>query len=238
MKRSHINTILADAEDLINETGNCLPPFAFWSPEELVANVRKKDCEGIVTAGLGWTVTDFGLDNFIENGLVVFTLRMGDHHQLSTGRGRLYGEKILIQREGQRTPFHYHLVKTEDVINRSDATLNVHLHHAASNGELDESQRLNVMIDGQRREFLPGASVTLRRGESLTIEPKVYHDFIAAGGDVVASEISLANDDANDNFFYEPVGVANVIEEDEPPRRLLVQDYQNHFPTLLGGASG
>ncbi|MBF2735198.1 MAG: D-lyxose/D-mannose family sugar isomerase [Betaproteobacteria bacterium AqS2] len=237
MKRSHINTILADAEDLINGAGSFLPPFAFWPPEELVANVRSKGCEGIVTAGLGWTVTDFGLDNFIENGLVVFTLRMGDHHQLAAGRGRLYAEKLLVQREGQRTPFHYHNVKTEDVINRSEATLNVHLHHAASNGELDESRRLNVMVDGQRREFLPGASVTLRQGESLTIEPKVYHDFVAAGGDVVASEISLANDDANDNFFYEPVGVANSIEEDEPPRRLLVQDYPSHFPALLREAA-
>ncbi len=233
MRRSHINTILADAEDLINSIGAYLPPFAFLSPEDLTDHVRNRGGAGLVQAGLGWTVTDFGMDDFVEKGLVVFTTRMGDWRQLKSGAGRLYSEKILVQRDGQRTPFHYHNVKTEDIINRSEATLNVHLHHAAKNGELDEQQRLKVMVDGQEREFLPGESIVLGQGESLTIEPRVYHDFIAAGGDVVAVEISLANDDDNDNFFYDPVGVANDIEEDEPPRRLLVQDYQHHFPNLL-----
>ena len=33
---------------------------------------------------------------------------MGDHRDLPDGRGRLYGEKIIVVREGQFVPHHYH----------------------------------------------------------------------------------------------------------------------------------
>lgn len=229
MRRSQINTIMADAEDFFRSQQLQLPPFAYWDPEELSFNVKNKSCEHIVTHGLGWSVTDFGLGDFTDCGLVVFTSRMGDHAQLSSGRGKLYGEKFLIQRDGQRTPLHYHQVKTEDIVNRSDATFLIELHHANEMGELDANRRLAVLVDGQQREFLPGENVALRAGESLTLEPQVYHGFTARGGDVLAVEISLANDDANDNFFYEPIGVAQEIDEDEPPRHLMVHDYVAHF---------
>ncbi len=235
MRRSHINTILADTEDFIRAQGMPLPAFAAWGPDELEEKVRDAGCGQIVRRGLGWAVTDFGFGSFPEHGLVVFTTRMGDHRRLDSGRGKLYAEKILVQRQDQRTPFHYHRVKTEDVVNRSEATFVLHLHHATEAGDLDEQRRLVVEFDGQQREYSPGESIALGPGESVTIEPKVYHDFMARGGDALAVEISLANDDANDNFFYEPVGVAQEIEEDEPPRRLLVQDYAARFPELSAG---
>ena len=218
----------------MREQGFALPPYADWEPDLLKDMVRNSGYEEIVRAGLGWTVTDFGLGAFPENGLVVFTTRMGNYRELESGRGKLYAEKILVQRDGQRTPFHYHRVKTEDVINRSEATLVLHLHHATEDGDLDENKRLKVSVDGQYREFLPGEGISLRAGEGLTIEPGVYHDFSARGGDVLAVEISLANDDTTDNIFYDPVGVAQDIEEDERPRRLLVQDYSTLFPDLCG----
>lgn len=233
VRRSEINTILADAEDFIHDCGVTLPPFAYWDVDRFKEMVGDSGCEAIVRSALGWTVTDFGLGSFQEHGLVVFTARMGDHTQLPKGRGRLYAEKFLVQREGQRTPAHCHRVKTEDVINRSDATFVLHLHHCTATGDLDEKRKLNVSVDGQTREFRPGEAIALQNGEGLTIEPEVYHDFTASGGDALAVEISLANDDANDNFFYDPVGVSLGIEEDEPPRRLLVQDYHTHFPGLV-----
>ena len=233
MRRSQINTVLADAEDFILGCGMAMPPFAFWDVENFRDMVNDKGCEQVVRSCLGWTVTDFGLGSFAENGLVVFTVRMGDHTKLETGRGKLYAEKFLVQREGQRTPAHCHRVKTEDVINRSDATLVLHLHHSTSSGDIDEAKKVETFVDGQARSFMPGESIALNNGESLTIEPGVYHDFSAAGGDALAVEISIANDDANDNYFYDPVAVAQEIEEDEPPRRLLVQDYADQFPGLV-----
>lgn len=233
MRRSHINTILADGEDFMKIRNVTLPPFANWDPETFTEKVTAHGYAEIVQRGLGWTVTDFGLDDFAKEGLVVFTARMGDHNLLSRGRGKLYGEKYLIQRDGQRTPFHTHRVKTEDVINKGQGSMMLRLFHAMETGDLDEDRLLRVQVDGQTREMAPGEVVVLRAGESLTIEPNVYHEFSASGGDVLASEISLANDDANDNFFYDPVGVALEIEEDEPPRRLLVQDYPSLFPSLL-----
>ena len=232
MKRSQINTILADAEDFIIDSGFKLPSYAHWDAEKLKDMVINHHCGAIIKSGLGWAVTDFGLGNFAQNGLVVFTTRMGNHENLISGRGKLYAEKFLIQREGQRTPAHCHRVKTEDVVNRSDATFILHLHHCTPSGDLDDRKTVEVLVDGQERKYNPGESVALKNGESLTIEPNVYHDFTSKGGDALAVEISLANDGANDNFFYDPVGVAQEIEEDEQPRRLLVQDYAAFFPGL------
>ena len=57
----------------------------------------------------------------------MFTLRMGDWRRLATGRGRLYAEKALLAEDGQRTPHHYHIVKTEDIVNRGGARFVVEL---------------------------------------------------------------------------------------------------------------
>ena len=43
--------------------------------------------------------------------------------QLADGRGRLYAEKALMAEDGQRTPHHYHVVKTEDIVNRGGGAL-------------------------------------------------------------------------------------------------------------------
>ena len=233
MKRSEINTIIADTEDFIKLSGMILPPFAFWDPDQLRTFVRKHACRDIVKFGLGWTVTDFGLGNFIKHGLVVFTTRMGDYQNITRGKGKVYAEKVLVQRKEQKTPLHYHRAKTEDIINRSDSTFQINLYHATDTGEINETERLAVNVDGQDREFIPGENINLKGGESLTIEPKIYHEFTAVDNDVLAVEISSANDDINDNFFYDPVGVANVIDEDEDPRYLLVQDYEKEFLGLL-----
>lgn len=233
MKRSQINTILVDAEDYLDVCGITLPSFAYWDPATFHTKVKGADYSEIVARGLGWTVTDFGLGDFTKEGIVVFTTRMGDYRQLSSGSGKLYAEKHIIQRTEQRTPFHRHVTKTEDVVNRGKGTFIMRLFHALDNGNLDEERAIQLQVDGQSRELAPGEAIALRPGEGLTIEPGIYHEFTASGKDTVASEISLANDDANDNFFYDPVAVGQDIEEDEPPRRLLVQDYVMRYKHLL-----
>ena len=44
-------------------------------------------------------------------------------------------------------------------------------------------------------------------------------------GDVLIGEVSMCNDDNTDNRFYESVGRFPEIEEDEPPYRLLCNEY-------------
>jgi len=69
--------------------------------------------------------------------------------------------------------------------------------------------------------------VILEPGESITLEPEVYHTLYGeeGGGKVLVGEVSSVNDDATDNFFLEPVGRFPEIEEDEPPLYLLCTEY-------------
>ena len=60
-------------------------------------------------------------------GLTLFTLRMGDWRELEARGGRLYAEKAIMSEDGQRAPHHYHVVKTEDIVNRGGARFVVEL---------------------------------------------------------------------------------------------------------------
>ena len=62
----------------------------------------------------------------------------------------------------------------------------------------------------------------LEPGESLTLEPFIAHAFWAEGGAAVAGEVSLANDDAPDNYFLPPLEPFSPIEEDAPARYMTV----------------
>ena len=55
----------------------------------------------------------------------------------------------------------------------------------------------------------------------------MFHDFVVpeTGGSVLLGEVSMCNDDDNDNFFYERMGRFPTIEEDEPAYRLLCTEY-------------
>jgi D-lyxose ketol-isomerase len=43
---------------------------------------------------------------------------------------------------------------------------------------------------------------------------------------LLLGEVSMVNDDHNDNFFEEKLGRFPIIEEDEKPLHLLVGDYK------------
>ena len=75
-----------------------------------------------------------------------------------------------------------------------------------------------------------GGKRVLRPGDSITLVPELYHAFWAEKGRVLVGEVSSVNDDAADNRFYEPVGRFPAIEEDVPPMRLLVNDYERFLP--------
>lgn len=223
MKRSEINTILAEAADFIGGFGVRLPPFARWSPAGMQA--RRAEIGGIVERRLGWDVTDYGAGRFAEMGLVLFTLRNGRLADLRRGRGMCYAEKLLISRAGQLSPMHRHRLKAEDIINRGGATLAVELFGSDAAGNFDLGAGGTVQCDGIARAFAPGEVLHLAPGESVTLMPGNWHAFWGEGGDVLIGEVSTVNDDVTDNVFRDPVARFAAVAEDTAPDHLLVSDY-------------
>lgn len=204
--------------------GFVLPPFAYWSPSELIK--RKADIAGIIDARLGWDITDYGKGNFDKLGLFLFTVRNGSQDDLSRGGGMCYAEKIMISRQDQISPMHRHIVKAEDIINRGGATLALKLYNSDGDGQIDKVSDVTVATDGVLRTQGAGDILRLNPGESVTLMPGNWHSFWGEGGDVLIGEVSTVNDDINDNIFAEPIGRFSTIEEDVEPLHLLVSDYE------------
>ncbi len=223
MKRSDINRIMAEADAMIRGHGHILPPFAYWTPQEMQA--RQGDATGIRDARLGWDITDYGAGDFAAMGLFLFTTRNGRLSDLKGGGGMCYAEKIMISRQDQLSPMHRHVVKAEDIINRGGATLAIELYGSDALGGFDDGAGGTVWCDGRRRDFTPGEVLRFAPGESVTLMPGDWHAFWGEGGDVLIGEVSTVNDDLADNVFREPIGRFSDIEEDEAPRHLLVSDY-------------
>ena len=229
MKRSEINAIIRDADGFIRRHGFHLPPFAYWPPEEWMNN--GPDVSEIVNKKLGWDITDWGQGDFQRRGLFLFTLRNGDLASLKTGKGKLYAEKLLITGVDQITPFHFHWLKTEDIINRGGGKLMVQLYNATQDERLADTD-VTVSTDGVVRTVPAGGTVILGPGESITLPPYCYHQFWGAEDRVLVGEVSTVNDDSTDNRFYEPIGRFPLIEEDEAPLYLLVNDYDTYYRHL------
>ena len=228
MKRSQVNDIMVQADDMIRSFGFTLPPFAYWSPETFKRNAAA--ARPIIEAQCGWDITDYGAGDFEALGLFLFTLRNGRLADLQRGGGMCYAEKLLISRQDQLSPMHTHVIKAEDIINRGGATLVVELFGSDAEGRFAEDQGGTVYCDGLRRDFTPGEKLRLAPGESVTLMPGDWHAFWGDGGDVLIGEVSTVNDDNTDNIFREPIGRFSDIEEDEVPRHLLVSDYDQMLP--------
>ena len=224
MKRSRINAILAESEEMIRSYGFVLPPFANWSPDEFKAG--KQNAAHIIDSRCGWDVTDFGAGRYDELGLFLFTLRNGRLADLQSGQGMCYAEKLLISKQDQLSPMHTHVIKAEDIINRGGATLVVELFGSDADGNFAEDKGGTVFCDGIQRDFSAGEKLKLAPGESVTLMPGDWHAFWGEGGDVLIGEVSTVNDDETDNIFREPIGRFADIEEDVAPTHLLVSDYR------------
>ena len=150
---------------------------------------------------------------------------MGDWRDLETKRGRLYAEKAIMSLDGQRAPHHYHVVKTEDIVNRGGARFVVELFQVDALGA-PTKDRFRALKDVSVLDLGPGDQVRLEPGEGLTLEPYVAHAFWAEGGTALAGEVSLANDDRSDNYFVPPLAPPAPIEEDAPARHVTARDYR------------
>ncbi len=227
MKRSEINQIMRLADSFIREQGFYLPPFAYWSPADW--QQKGPEVSEIVNNRLGWDITDFGMGNFSQFGLFLFTLRNGNPENWESKSGKLYAEKIMIVEEGQITPMHFHWNKMEDIINRGGGDLKIQLYNSTPDEALDTENQVILSVDGVMHAFNPGEVLTLVPGESVCLPQYCYHKFWAENGRVLVGEVSMVNDDDTDNRFLEPVGRFSTIEEDEAPLYLLCNEYDQYF---------
>ncbi len=223
MKRSKVNEIIAEAAGFFNSFSFKLPPFADYSPDEMQAHKSGP----IVSARLGWDITDYGVGKFDEMGLVLFTLRNGSLGDLKKGMGMCYAEKLMISRHNQISPMHRHTAKTEDIINRGGAGLAIQMYESDADGRLDKQKDVEVWCDGVLKTFKAGDIMVLQPGQSVTLYPGNWHKFWGEGGDVLIGEVSTVNDDVTDNIFIQKIGRFSDIEEDVPPTHLLVSDYES-----------
>lgn len=221
MKRSEINQILVEGDAFIRSFGHILPPFAYWTPEQM----RADEAAMIRDRGMGWDITDYGQGRFDEMGLFLFTTRNGTLGDLGKGKGMLYAEKIMISRQHQLSPMHRHDVKAEDIINRGGADLIIELFAPAEDGSIDRHSDVTVPCDGVLKTVQAGGRIKLKPGESVTLMPGIWHAFWPEEGDTLIGEVSTVNDDKTDNVFEMPIGRFADVEEDEAAVRLLVSDY-------------
>ncbi len=220
MKRSEINEILRAGDVFIRTFGYVMPPFAYWSPDQM----RMAEHAEIKARGLGWDITDYGQEKFNQLGLFLFTTRNGLAEDLTRGRGMVYAEKIMISRNQQLSPMHHHILKTEDIINRGGGRLVLELFNLAVDGGIDREHEVSVPVDGIMRRVDAGGLLKLDPGESVTLHPNIWHAFWGEG-DVLIGEVSTVNDDRSDNIFEADIGRFANVDEDEAPVHLLVSDY-------------
>ena len=142
---------------------------------------------------------------------------------------KTYCEKIMISYVNQVTQTHFHWKKVEDIINRGGGDLVMKLWKADNKTEEILEDSFFVSIDGVQREVLPGEIIHLKPGESITLEPYVYHSFWAEGEDCLIGEVSSVNDDVNDNRFLVPQQRFPQIEEDEPSRYCLCNELPGKY---------
>ncbi len=214
MKRSRINQIITETIQFLDDSQFYLPEWATWSIDDW--HSHKGQCQEIFVRALGWDVTDNGGD-FDSDGLVLFTIRNGVQNT-----SRSYCEKLIVMKPGQVCPYHHHIYKTEDIINRSKGGLTFRVYH-----DKNPESPVSLSIDGMEHEVKSNEEIILHSGQSLTLLPFYTHSFWPREHTVLIGEVSTVNDDTTDNVFRNnKVSRFPVVEEDEDILYPIVSDYQ------------
>jgi D-lyxose ketol-isomerase len=189
MKRSLVNKAISEASQFFSKHSWYLPPEPRWD------------------------VTDFGLNDFENFGLVLVNLCEEAE----------YCEKLMFAKKGMTTPCHAHKNKKEDIIVRN-GQLAIQVWNGKP-GEDDSNNSFSLKINGSIRKLYSGDILKLAQGERITLTQGIYHEFYPLYESTIIGEVSTANDDAHDNYFVNPdVGRFSEIIEDEPPLVKLVSD--------------
>ena len=232
MLRSEINCSVAEALEILDHERIRLPSWAYWTAERW-REVGPEAAE-LREHGLGWNITDFGSGDFERVGLLICVTRNGCLHHGRPATTKTYAEKVFVVGPGQLTPWHFHWLKTEDLINRAGGNLKVEVAWAADDEISLSDRQVSVQVDGITRQVAPGSTIAIGAGESITFPPRLCHKFQggASGGKVIAGEISSLNDDATDNCFLGMSASRTPIVEDEPAKYLLFDEYPQFNPHI------
>lgn len=226
MKRTQINEAIVWAEELCKKYCITLPDFARYNPNG--EDMRAMEKTALVKTMLGWDVTDFGSGDFSSCGAVLFTVRNGSIYD--TNLGTPYAEKYIFLKDEkeQEIPMHYHIQKTEDIINRAGGVLCVQVYAKNASGELDTESPILLYRDGVQYLAKAGEVIEIYNGNSITLTPYIYHRFYCkkGTGDLIIGEVSKINDDNTDNVFAVEKQRFCGVEEDAPRYRLLVNEYE------------
>ena len=133
MKRSEINKYIREFKEALDAISFKVPPFCYIKAEDWKDLGHEYD--EIRDRMLGWDVTDFGSGDFFKVGLQLVCMRNGEFGNPNT---KTYAEKIMMVRDGQVTPMHFHWNKMEDIINRGGADLLVKVYMADENEGLSD----------------------------------------------------------------------------------------------------
>lgn len=224
MKRSFINQKIDEAHAFARQWKIALPEFAGFTLEDW----KQKDLsrwQEVIDLQLGWDLTDFGGGNFAAMGLGLFTFRNGS---LTDKRyPKRYAEKMLLVGVNQETPFHFHSSKMEDILNRGGGDLCMQIYHATPDEQLDQTRPVDISVDGYLKTLQPGETLVLKPGQGVCLPPFIYHRFWAEKAPVLGWEVSMVNDDHTDNRFLVPLSRFSEIEEDEPVKWVLCNEYQS-----------
>lgn len=217
MKRSEINHAIVLAKEALDQISFRLPEFSKWTAKDWEAH--RAEIKTIQAVMLGWDVSDYGSDDFAKCGCVLFTIRNGDLYHPEIGVP--YCEKVLVFHDAQKQviPFHFHRLKTEDIINRGNGVMEIELYNSTKDGKIDHDSPVQVYMDGIRHTLVPGKIYDILPGNSITLTPGLYHRFGCkpGAGDLVCGEVSRINDDNTDNIFAEEQKRFSDIVEDEAP---------------------
>ncbi|MBA3858376.1 MAG: D-lyxose/D-mannose family sugar isomerase [Cyanobacteria bacterium PR.3.49] len=225
MKRSQINNLIEQALDFMHGQQFYLPTWAKWNADKW--QTMGAEADEIRKHGLGWMVTDFGSKEFDKTGLLLFVLRNGLLMNNRPQTTKLYAEKIFVVQPEQVTPWHFHWMKTADLINRGGGRLEVELAWVADDEKSFDDREVKVQVDGITRIVPAGGKLILEPGESVTLPPKLCYQFCGHKGDkaVLAGEISSLNDDTKDNCFLGKKVDRTPIVEDEAAKFRLTGEY-------------
>ena len=224
MKRSEINRALRELEAMCEKYSCFLPPFCHMTPEQW--QTAGHEWDEVRDCMLGWDITDYGLGDFDKVGFSLITIRNGSQ-KMPEKYPKVYAEKLLYLKEGQTSPNHFHWYKTEDIINRGGGNVLIRVYNSLPDESIDYKSDVTLHLDGRCCVVPAGTVIKLTPGESIFVTQHLYHDFAVEPGTrpVLLGEVSQCNDDNIDNRFNPPVGRFPAIEEDEPPYRLLCNEY-------------
>ena len=220
MQRSEINQLITEAQDFFRHNSFNLPKWYNFNQQQWQDN--QELAAYLYEHQVGWDVTDFGSGDFNRRGLLLFCLRNGIQGKFGE---KPYAEKIMVVRECQETPFHYHKSKMEDIIVRAGGNLLMECYNVDIDGNPLETE-VEIYVDGSKTTLKPYEVLRLCPGQSVTVNRYLMHRFYGEPGSglVMVGEVSQVNDDTSDNYFAAPLGRFSEVVENEAKKYYLWVD--------------